>query len=184
VDDPEANVPDGLLSTCKSGNALGAIPSSEVFVEAGSNGIVDSSAVAAQCGLDSICVIPAGVTFQIKHSLNLGALVVRGNVEWNDTTQVDPSAFLCAGYVAVEGEGMWDMNLQTKRAWIYVKDNGATHSHLRTRAFGTSAVSEFDNPTIDIKGRELTRTWSLLSEPIAEGEWIMKLMHNPHFLGW
>ncbi len=116
--------------------------------------------------------------------LNLGALIVRGTVEWNDDTQVDPSSYLCAGYVAVEGQGKWDMDLQDKDAYIYIKDNGAVHKGLRSRAFGSYAATDSDYPVIDINGRELVRTWSLLSEPIQVGNDKVKLMHNAHLMGW
>ena len=110
-------------------------PTREVTLQA-SSGVIDSTSVSEQCGNDSVCVIPIGTTFQVDKSLNLAALVVHGTVEWNDGTQVHPSAFICAGYVAVEGQGKWDMDLQDKDAYIYIKDNGAVHNHLRFRAFG------------------------------------------------
>jgi hypothetical protein len=114
----------------------------------------------------------------------LGALIVKGVVEWNNDTQDDPSAFLCAGYVAVEGHGKWDMDLQDKDAFIYIKDNGAIHSSLRSRAFGSHASADSDYPIIDINGRELVRTWSLLSEPIQTGDDKVELMHNAHLMKW
>jgi len=149
-----------------------------------SSGITDSATVSAQCGDDSVCIIPIGKTLQVDTSLNLGALIVRGTVQWNDDTQVNPSAFICAGYVAVEGQGKWDMDLQVKDAYIYIKDNGAVHHKLRTRAFGSYASSATDYPTIDINGRDLVRTWSLLSQPIRSGDNKMSLMHDAHLMGW
>lgn len=110
-------------------------PTREVTVQS-SNGVVGSASVTSQCGMDSVCIVPIGTTLQVDRSLNLAALVVRGTVEWNDGTQAHHSAFLCAGYVAIEGQGKWDMDLQVKDAYVYIKDNGAVHHNLRSRAFG------------------------------------------------
>ena len=168
------------LDVCKNDNI---VPTRKVTVEVPTE-VVDSSTVAAQCGDDSVCLIPFGTTFRVDRSINLGALVVEGAVEWTDETQVSPRAFLCAGYVAVEGNGLWNMNLQEKTVYIYIKDNGAAHDHLRSRAFGSYAATAGDYPIIDITGRELVRTWSLLSNPIQTGDDMMELMHNAHLMGW
>ena len=76
------------------------------------------------------------------------------------------------------------MDLQAKDAFIYVKDNGAVHSNLRPRAFGSYASTDSDYPIIDISGRELVRTWSLLSNPIQRGDKRIMLMYNAHLMGW
>ena len=134
VKDSPGTLPPNLLSTC--GN-IGAVTSTgNVTVQADATGIVSSSIVSAQCGNDSVCIIPFGTTLQVDTSLNLGALIVRGIVEWNDSTQSSDSIFLCAGYAVVEGLGKWDMDLQNNDAVIYVKDNLFEHHHLRSRAFG------------------------------------------------
>ena len=73
---------------------------------------------------------------------------------------------------------------QEKDAFIYIKDNGAVHDKLRSRAFGSYAYAEGDYPMIDINGRELVRTWSLLADPVRSGDEKMKLMHNAHLMGW
>ena len=98
-------------------------------------------------------------------NLNLGALIVRGAVEWFDDDDGDVlhigsptlvqarSTFLCGGYVAVENNGRFTMNIQTGNAYIYIKDNGAVHPDLRTRAFGGVARNIGDYPIIDIAGR-------------------------------
>ncbi|KAL9179269.1 hypothetical protein ACHAXT_008559 [Thalassiosira profunda] len=168
------------LDVCKND---GLAPSRAVTVQA-PTGIVDSATVAAQCGIDSVCTIPIGTTWLFDSSANLGALVVQGAVEWTDETQVSASAFLCTGYVAVEGQGSWEIDLQEKDAFIFIKDNGAIHHHLRSRAFGSYAATASDYPIIDIKGRELVRTWSLLSDPLQSGDDKMNLMHNAHLMGW
>ena len=134
VKDSPGTLPPNLLSTC--GN-IGAVTSTgNVTVQADATGIVSSSIVSAQCGNDSVCIIPFGTTLQVDTSLNLGALIVQGIVEWNDSTQSSDNIFLCAGYVVVEGLGKWEMDLQNNDALIYVKDNSFEHHHLRSRAFG------------------------------------------------
>jgi len=168
------------LDVCKSTRAT---PTREVSVQS-SGSIVGSSTLFQQCGADSICVLPLGLTLRVDSSLNLGALVVRGHVEWTDESQRGPIAYICAGYIAVEGQGQWNMNVQKKDVYLYIKNNGAVHEHLRTRAFGTFAATASDYPTIDIEGRELTRTWSLLASPFNQGANEIRLMHDAELMGW
>ena len=60
-----------------------------------------SDALAAFCGTNVICVIPPGHTVKMTSSLNMGALVVHGTVEWTDETQLEEDQYICAGYIAV-----------------------------------------------------------------------------------
>ena len=73
--------------------------------------------------------------------------------------------------------------LADKRAYIYIKDNGARHNVLGTRAFG-SIGSETVKPTIDIAGRPLRRTWTLLSKSLQPWDQSMKVIHDPRMMGW
>jgi len=188
VDDPTSSVPDDLLTQCKGDSDT---PSVEVYVTA-TSGTISSSSVANQCGDNTICIIPSGIVIEMNHSLNVGALIVRGSLEWNvattgNTNGVAQTIYLCAGYVAVEDNGSFVMDVQQpgQSAWIYIKGNGALHPSLRTRGFGGVAnQNSNDNPIIDIQGRKLTRTWSLLSTPLLQGETTMRLMHNPTLMGW
>ncbi len=177
-------MPPDLLSVCRDKGDTP--PGREVVVQAdsSSSGIINSSAASTQCANDSVCVIPFGTTLQVDASLSLAALVVKGVVEWTDDTQVNPSAFMCAGYIAVEGIGKFEMDVQSKDAFIYIKDNGAVHSKLRSRGFGSVAMNTGDYPIIDINGRDLARTWSILSKPLHPGDDKVQLMHNPTFMGW
>ena len=176
-------LPSGLVPACAN---RGLSPNSgapqEVAVSGG--GTVTSSTVASQCGTDSVCIIPLGTTFEVDGSIDLGALVVRGNVEWNDSQLFSADVYLCAGYVAIEGQGQWNMDVQDKHAAIYIKNNGYVHPNLRSRAFGSHAETASDYPTIDIRGRELVRTWSLLSEPLNGGDSTMTLLHDANLMGW
>ena len=153
VKDSPNSLPSNLLSTCGNIGSLTTPSSGEVTVQVavddGSTSIVNSTTVSSQCNDTTVCIIPFGMTFQVDASINLGALIVRGNVEWTDDTMMmdvvadDDSSggiFVCAGYIVVEGLGKWEMNVQgskgNKNPVIYIKDNGFEHAHLRSRAFG------------------------------------------------
>ena len=148
VKDSPNSLPSNLLSTCGNIGSLTTPSSGEVTVQIavddGSTSIVNSTTVSSQCNDTTVCIIPFGMTFQIDASINLGTLIVRGNVEWTDDTMMDNAddgIFVCAGYIVVEGLGKWEMNVQgsnksNKNAVIYIKDNGFEHAHLRSRAFG------------------------------------------------
>ena len=185
VDDSESNVPAQLITQCKNKKVAPFIPDSSQFEEVNvvGGGRVDVAQVKQFCTEYSICIIPYGTTLEITDNLNVAALIVRGAVEWDDSTSPE-NTFVCAGYVAVEGNGLWNMNLQSKSAWIYIKDNGAYHPMLRTRAFGAAGMDNEDHPTIKIVGRQLERTWSLLSKTLSVGDKNMHLMHHPFFMGW
>jgi len=134
-------------------------------------------------------------------SLNLSALIVRGELYWRGADQAEMEQWIYAGYVAVEGEGKFIMNLSGdgsgggsggsgKNGWIYIKDNGAVHPVGRERFFGGAATHHAaygqgkPGPTVEITGRELTRTWSLLSKPLSAGETTLKLLYSPVRMGW
>lgn len=178
--------PQELLDQCK--NRGKSNPAREIIVSGG--GTVSSSFVQSECGEDSVCIIPYGMTLFMDGNLNLGALIIRGSLKWTSFTQQSSSDhFLCAGYVVVEENGSFDMDMnrryETRNAWIYIKNNGAIHPHLRTRSFGTfKAHHSDDSPTMIIRGRNLARTWSILSEPLVPGMTSMKLIHDPRSMGW
>ena len=118
-----------------------------------SSGVISSSSLVDQCDSDSICIIPTGLVLDMDQSLSVGALVVRGSLRWNEATTAGQTIYLCAGYVAVEGNGFFLMNIQQleQTAWLYINHNGAEHPKLRTRAFGGVADSTSGgNPTINI----------------------------------
>ena len=181
-----AHKPPQSLDQCKNRGYTN--PTREVIVSGG--GIVSAASVQSQCGTDSICIVPESLTLRMDGNLNVGALIIRGGLDWNDNSQSSSSdQFLCGGYVVVENNGSFEMDLNnsanTKTGWIYIKNNGAVHPGLRSRSFGTSKDrSSSDIPTMIIRGRKLTRTWSLLSEPLVPGDTTMVLMHNPAGMGW
>jgi hypothetical protein len=113
-----------------------------------------------------------------------------GKVSWTDTTQGSSSnLWLCAGYIAAETGGSFHMNLQSsdKKGWIYIADNGALHPQLRSRVFGAvgnNSTGTSNQPSVLIRGRDMTRTWSLLSTPLTVGATTMRLQDNPINMGW
>ena len=71
-----------------------------------------------------------------------------------------------------------------KRAWIYVKDNGAVHASLGARAVGAVGTLAGTGPAVEIAGRPLRRTWSLLAEPLEPWQTSLRVMHDPASMGW
>ena len=68
--------------------------------------------------------------------------------------------------------------MHARRAWVYVKDNSARHANLTVRAFGGV------QSTVELSGRPLRRTWSLLAAPVAPGDTAIALLHDPVAMGW
>ena len=66
------------------------------------------------------------------------------------------------------------MNLPTKNGIIYIKNNGAKDARISTRAFGS-----YNKGKINVVGRKLERTWSLLSEKATFGMTSITLSHSP-----
>ena len=187
VDDDSA--PGLLLQECKN-TPFVKEPVQEVIVKASEdNAFLSSSSVKMQCGLDTKCIIPAGVAVTMDSNLNLASLVIKGSIIWNDQTQKENHQWLCSGFVAVEENGQFNLDLSNenndKTAWIYIKDNLATHESLRTRAFGAvSTDRSLYSPKIEISGRELKRSWSIITNQLLIGSYTMSLMHDPVAMGW
>ena len=66
------------------------------------------------------------------------------------------------------------MNLTTKQGYIYIKNNGLKHPTVNTRAFGA-----YNAGKIYVRGRSLTRTWSLLANKAVYGMTSISLLHKP-----
>jgi hypothetical protein len=137
-------------------------------------------------------------------SIDVGSLEVAGVLLWSDATQLSPHLHLCAGYISVSGAFTLDLSSSsisstssTKGGVIYIKANGFSHPILGTRVLG--AHKPFDDPTadrtadpteasapalLDIKGKPLARTWSLLASPLAPGQSTLSLMHDVQDMGW
>eukprot|EP00547_Thalassionema_nitzschioides_P005356 CAMPEP_0194200236 /NCGR_PEP_ID=MMETSP0156-20130528/930_1 /TAXON_ID=33649 /ORGANISM="Thalassionema nitzschioides, Strain L26-B" /LENGTH=1934 /DNA_ID=CAMNT_0038925209 /DNA_START=189 /DNA_END=5989 /DNA_ORIENTATION=- len=148
---------------------------------------ISAASAQAQCGTSSICVVPRGLRLIMSSNLNVYSLIVQGELYWRDIDQVNVDQYLCGGVIVAEGEaGRFIMNLSKgqKRGWIYVKDNGAHYSHGKTRFFGGIGEYGISGPLVEITGRKLTRTWSLLAKAFKANEMSIKLMHSPVRMGW
>jgi hypothetical protein len=147
--------------------------------------IISASDLQLQCGNASICIVPSWLTVEMNKSINVAALIVRGRLQWTDKEQGSGNMWLCAGYVAIEDGGIFHMDLSSaeeKTGYIFIKDNGLQHKDLGTRAFG--AVGKSKASYIEISGRPLRRTWSLLAKPLIAGTRNLTLMHDPILMNW
>ena len=172
--------PNALLADCAAGGTTAPDAMTSWTLAAGA----PSSSVGASCGASCVLTVAAGATLHMNASLNIGALVVEANgrVEWDDASQRDAAdLWLCAGYVAVEGT--FELNVTRSRAWIYVKNNGASHSYLGPRVVGAFGFGDV-TARLDVAGRALRRTWSLLASPAAAGDGAIMLMHDATEMGW
>lgn len=148
-----------------------------------------ASQIGSICTESDRCVVAEGAVLTMDGSLNVGALVVRGKVQWDDSSQgSNTEQWLCAGYVQLEGNAEFILSVtsQARRAYIYIKNNGASSPVLGSRFFGgvsTSASAE-DRPLIDLAGHERRRTWSQLARPAESGDTFLTLLHDIELMGW
>ena len=151
---------------------------------------VSAASAQNQCGLKSKCIVPRGLRLIMSSSLNVYSLIIRGELYWRDVDQMEAEQYLCGGVIVAEGEGRFVMNLKDKRGWLYLKDNGAYHGHGKTRYFGGVGEHSGEHgsggggPIVEVTGRKLVRTWSLLAKPFHANEMSIKLMHSPVRMGW
>ena len=188
ADSYSAPLPAALEQQCKG--KTGAASLSTVRLSSSSG----AAAAQAACGSQSHCVVPPGVTLTMDGSLDVGALTVQGTLLWSDTSQSAAEQWLCAGFVAVETRGVFELDVTRGNAFIFIKDNGAAHPDLGVRSFGGSGVPGLPcldaagcgdgGPRVVVRGRALPRTWSLLSSPLPAGSAVMRLLHDPEAMGW
>ena len=172
----ETPLPSSLTMACK---AKGQRTLTEVVIASS----VDAAGAASKCDASSLCIVAQGAKLRLDGNLNVGALVVQGELEW---AQDAPEQYLCAGYIVAEKSGkiVIDMSESSASAFVYVKNNGAEHGALGKRAFGGFAAADDDFPVVHVFGRKMARTWSLLSEPAAAGSARIRLLHDPSSMGW
>lgn len=131
----------------------------------------------------TLLVVPPGLTLTMDSSLNVAALEIDGALIWTDATSSSTDLFLCAGYVAVSGT--FELSASLSSAFIYIKNNALSHSFLGPRSFGAVQWDFLSAPaSLDISGRALARTWSLLSSPLAASSSTLTLMHDASAMGW
>ena len=179
------------LDECRTATLLtnpDQLPELVVQSTSAHSSFVSASSLSNQCGQHSVCVVPPNVTVLMDGNINVAAMIIRGKLLWTSRTQQTSEQHLCAGYVAVEENGNFTLRLNdqdgaNKRAWVYIKDNGASHRFMKTRSFGAVGLGGA-TPTIDLEGRPLRRTWSLLAETLEPWATEMRLMHDPVAMGW
>ena len=173
-----APLPDALRAACGEKGNVGAL------VERSLPGATTTSAAAQSvCDAISLCVIPFGATLRMDGPLNVGALLVRGTLVWDDATQAGAAEqWLCAGYVAVEAAGTMMVSLPSSShsAFLYLKNNGAVHGG----GLGRRALGAVGGGRLELRGRALGRAWSLLAEAPAAGASQLALIHDPEQMGW
>ena len=174
----DAERPTAMSDACDAKGS--AMPLSGEVVLGGQ--LISAAQAQAQCGESSPCIIPSGTELAMDGSLNVAALVLRGGtLRWDDTTQVSDVQWLCAGYIAVES-GLFNLSVavEGRRAFVYLKDNGAAHASVGPRGFGGVGSSS----TVLVSGWPLRRTWSLLAESAPAGANNISLLHDPVAMGW
>ena len=172
----DAPRPPGLEAAC-AGQPSAAVTSATVTLPGGS---ISASTAQQQCDAAAVCVVPEGTTLVMDGSLDVGALVVRGQLVWDDSTQAADAQWLCAGYIAAERSGSLHVDVVNRRAFIYLKANELTHASLGVRALGGIGQAS----SVRIRGRPLRRTWSLLAEPAHAGDTSVALLHDASAMGW
>jgi hypothetical protein len=184
----ETPLPATLAAACRAGPQAPAeltacpLPAGEVTA---------AEAQAACAAADCVCVVPAGTTLLLDGNLDVPALVIRGQLLWEGGGTTAAPRWLCAGYVVAEDSGRVQITagadgLARSGAVVFIKDNGAAHELVGRRAFGAvhGAASEPGLPLLELAGRPLARTWSLLGAPVEEGGRELRLLHDAEQMGW
>ena len=66
------------------------------------------------------------------------------------------------------------MNLVNKNGIIYIKNNGLKDATIFTRVLGA-----YNKGKLNVIGKKMARTWSLLAEKATFGMSSISLFHNP-----
>ena len=139
------------------------------------------TAYEAQCGRE--CVIPKGTTVTLNANMNVDSLTIRGALVWDTTKN---GLTLSSGFVCVEEDGKFtlgsDANPMTLTATIYLKNNGFAHPAIGKRVFGGYSGSNLIGPNIEIVGRVLLRTWTLLTANALPNQNTIQVEHSN--MGW
>jgi len=126
------------------------------------------------------CVIPAGERLLLDTSWQVETLTIYGTLEWDRSKD---NLELRANYILVEDGGHFilgtvdsPMNLA---ATVYITKGIHSDPELGRRFLGGRGTGQ-----IDIHGRKLQRTWTLLSKTVMAGETTLHLKHDPIAMGW
>lgn len=148
-------------------------------------GLLDDSeqAVPARCHGNAQCIVPKGATWILDSSLDVDELIVEGKLLW-DVNKPDLELRACqimveAGATFQVGSKLAPMN---KKATIYIKKCAG-------QDFGMSGAGERflagrGTARIEIHGRPLTRTFTLLAKTARAGDTRLILKHSAKDMGW
>ncbi|KAJ1626510.1 hypothetical protein T492DRAFT_910036 [Pavlovales sp. CCMP2436] len=143
------------------------------------------AALSGACATGGDCVIPAGERWLLDADMSVRTLTILGELLWD--TSAD-GLTLFAGYVLVSGGGLLQIGTSASpmllRATVHIRANGATHETLGERFLGSHPSSGDLTPRLEIYGRPLTRTWSLLARDAQAGATSVELQHEPAAMGW
>lgn len=178
----ETPLPSGLSIACRARGRLPG-PLQDCRLPAGN---VSAAAAQAACGNATCrCVVGAGTTLVMDGSLVVPAMVVEGALHWSASDEspgVDSAAhgyrWLCAGYVIATDNGAIRIRAGDGQragagaAIVYIMDNGAQHAVAGKRVIGAvyTTRSRPGMPALEVVGRALARTWSLLAQPLSAGQ--------------
>ncbi|CAK0820094.1 unnamed protein product [Prorocentrum cordatum] len=134
----------------------------------------------AACAPGSRCEVPAGAAWVLDASIDVESLTIRGELRW-DTAKDGLELRAC--HVMVEDGGLLEIGTTDApmelRATIYIKQCGSLSGPMGSRFVGSRGSSR-----IEIHGRPLARTMSLLSSGAAQGSSQLALKHDPGDMGW
>mmetsp|Transcript_35303 Transcript_35303/g.94015 ORF Transcript_35303/g.94015 Transcript_35303/m.94015 type:complete len:1048 (-) Transcript_35303:226-3369(-) len=126
------------------------------------------------------CVVPAGETWILDRSMTVDTLTVSGTLRWD--TSVD-GLELRSGYVVVDATGHLEVGSVSapmeKSATIYITENAEEHPKC-----GHRFLCGLNGGRVEIHGRELARTWTLLSRTAHVGSTELFLKDEPASMGW
>jgi len=129
---------------------------------------------------DGHCQVPAGHTWILNQTLDVQTLTIFGTVKWD--TEKD-GLELRACYILVGEGGYFQVGSRTKpmelAATIYIKKGMETHA-----LFGDRFLASEGEARVEIHGRRLQRTWTLLSRTAERGDTQLFLKHDPSAMGW
>eukprot|EP00931_Biecheleriopsis_adriatica_P004358 TRINITY_DN106040_c0_g1_i1.p1 TRINITY_DN106040_c0_g1~~TRINITY_DN106040_c0_g1_i1.p1 ORF type:complete len:1261 (+),score=170.66 TRINITY_DN106040_c0_g1_i1:87-3869(+) len=147
--------------------------------------LIDDSeqSVPARCHGDAQCIVPKGATWLLDTSLDVDELIVEGKLVW-DVSKAGLELRACQ--IMVEDGATFQVGSESdpmnKKATIYIKK-------CVGRDFGTSGAGERflagrGTARIEIHGRPLTRTFTLLAQTARAGDTRLSLKHSAQDMGW
>eukprot|EP00435_Cladocopium_sp_Y103_P004117 s436_g1.t1 len=129
---------------------------------------------------DGHCQVPAGHTWILDQSVDVQTLTIFGTVKWD--TEKD-GIELRACYILVGEGGYFQVGSRTKPmerfARIYIKKGMESHA-----LFGDRFLASEGEARVEIHGRRMMRTWSLLARTAERGDTQLFLKHDPSTMGW